>query len=78
MPPVGGLVVVLPVRQPCPLWALFLLLSCPPREAAMPPEGLFSFGELSSPSGSPGGRVVVVLPGRQPCPLGAVWWLSSP
>ena len=37
-------VVVLPVRQPCSLRAffLFLLVSCPPCKAAMPPAGLSS------------------------------------
>ena len=41
-------VVVLPVRQPCPLRAF--LVSCPSCEAAMPPAGLF--GELSPLRGS--------------------------
>ena len=39
LPPVGRLVVVLPVRQPCPLWAF--LVSCPFRRQPCPVRGLW-------------------------------------
>ena len=61
--PCGPLIGVLPVMQFCPCGPFG---SCPPRETAMPPGGLFSFGELSSPEEAmPCSGPVVVCPPRE-------------